>query len=98
MARKRKRISRLNDVVKFQITALAKFGFSHRFLAAMVFHKTLAQVSDGEIASVSGYCHRRRIRVSDWRNGLTALARQYATRGMKPPKKKKRQRRLRVAA
>ena len=108
--RKRKRKSPLNDLVRFQVKALAKFGFSYRYIASMVFHKPTNRVTASEIASVQGFCYRNGLKVSDWRNGITPVSRQYATRGMKPPKKRKKprvsrkqqqtvkRRRLRVAA
>lgn len=99
MARHKKRRSPLNDLVRFQVRALAKFGFSHRYIAAMVFHKPIRRVNDGELSCVQSFCYRNELRISDWRNGISAISRQYATRNMKPPKKKgKRRRRLRIAA
>ena len=97
--KKRKRESHLNDLVRFQVKALARFGFSHRYIASMVFHKPIGRITESEISCVRSFCYRSELRVSDWRNGATAVSRQYATRGMKPPKKRKRRRRrLRIAA
>ena len=98
MAQKKKRKKRkspLNDLVRFQIKALAKFGFSHRYIASMVFHKPVGRVTESEIASVQGFCYRNGLKVSDWRNGRSLLSRQYATRSLKPSKK--RRKRLKIA-
>lgn len=91
MARRRK--SLLNDLVRFQIKALASFGFSHRYIASLVFLKPLSRVTSAELTCVQGFCQRQEIRVSDWRNGKTTRAEQFATRGMKPPRRRRRRRR-----
>jgi len=89
MAKKKRRQRRLNDLVKFQVKALARFGFSHRYIASMVFHKPADKVTNGELTCIASYCYRNEIRVSDWRNGRTAESRQYSTRCMKPPKNRR---------
>ena len=96
--KRKKRKSPLNDLVRFQVKALAKFGFSHRYIASMVFHKPAGRVTESEIASVRGFCFRNELRVSDWRNGKSPLSRQYSTQSMKPPKKRKRRHPLKIAA
>lgn len=98
MVKHKKRKKLLNDLVRFQIKALGKFGFSHRYIASMVFHKPIEKISDAELACVRSFCYRNKLRISDWRNGISPISRQYATRGMRATKKRHRRRRLRIAA
>lgn len=102
--RKRTRKSRLDDFIRWKITQLAKYGgFSHRYIASLVFEKPFGRVSAQEVACVAGYLSRHKIRVSDWRRGKTAQASSFAQKAIKPKQKDKRllfpkQRRRRAAA
>lgn len=86
-----------SDLKKWQIESLAKFGgFSYRYIASIVFEKPIGRVTRNEVSSVAGYCSRMGIRLSDWRNGRTASAKNHAEKVSRP--KKKDIKRLRIAA
>lgn len=88
--RKRKRIRYLDDIKKWRIEMLAKFGgFSRRYIASQVFGAAFNAVTPGEIASVSGFLSRQKIRLSTWRNGFSIAAQSYAKDVSKPKKRKR---------
>jgi len=72
-------MKRLDDIKKWKAENLAKFGgFSHKFIASLIFQKPIDRVTDKERACIASYLCRHDIRISDWRNGKTVSARQYA--------------------
>ena len=95
MTRKKKRHAKLlNDIVKYQAEALAKWGFSHRYIASICFLKSPERVTPEELHCISGYLHRQRILLTDWRQGRSPRAALYARNAIK---RKRRKVRLRVA-
>jgi hypothetical protein len=97
MPRRKRNLYLDSDLKKFQIESLAKFGgFSHRFIASIAFFKPIGRVTRQEINSVSSYCSRMGIKVSDWRNGRSVMAKNHAEKISRPKKKDKK--RLRFAA
>ena len=88
--RVRKRVKRLDDLKKWRIEMLAKFGgFSRRYIAAQVFGSAINRADRGELACISGYLRRLGIKLRDWRDGLTVAAQTYATDVSTPKKVKK---------
>jgi hypothetical protein len=89
--RKKKRVKRLDDIRKWKAESLAKFGgFSHRFIASLVFEKTMGRVTVKEVACISSFLSRSGIKVSDWRNGNTVQASRYAKDQVRPKKERER--------
>ena len=77
--RRRRRVKRLDDIKKWKAENLAKFGgFSHKFIASLVFQKPIERVTEKERGCIASYLCRNGIRISDWRNGQTVPSRQYA--------------------
>ena len=84
-----KRRNGLDDFAKWKIEQLAKFGgFSHRYIASIVFGKSLERILPAELASVAYVLHSREIHVTDWRNGITPQASAYAAEHSKLARKK----------
>lgn len=67
---------RLNDSQAWRAQMLARNGgFSHRFIAKFVLHKvSLDDVERDEIRAVQAALAHDKVRVTDWRNGLTPLS------------------------
>lgn len=83
--RKKKAAHRLDKLAQWQAMNLGRRGgFSHRFIAALVFHKLIEKVSDEERACIASFLHRNDIKVTWWRDGRTANADAYARAQMKP--------------
>ena len=92
---KKKRL-RIDNLAAWQICQLGRFGgFSHRYIASLVFSKPLGRVTRNDTNCVSSCLHRHDCKVTDWRNGLTAQASEYAAKHVRP---KKRQLKLLIAA
>lgn len=88
----RKRVRRLDDLKKWRIEMLAKFGgFSQRYIASVVFGNHFNTVEPEEIRCVSSYLSRLGIKLRDWRNGFSVSAQSYA-KEVSTPKKQKRYR------
>jgi prephenate dehydrogenase len=89
--------SRLDDLCKWQITQLAKFGgFSLRKIASTVFSKPLLRVTTQDMSCVAAFLSRNKIRLRDWRDGILPQAQALATKVS--TKKKRRHRTVRLAA
>jgi hypothetical protein len=81
---------RLDDFTKWKIEMLARFGgFAHRYIASVIFEKPLGRVTINEIRVVSGFLHRNKMKVSDWRRGRTPMAVAYAQKVTRPKAKEK---------
>ena len=82
----------LTDSQSWRAQMLARNGgFSHRFIAKQVLSKpSLDSVEDEEIRAVRRALYAHRIRLGDWRNGLTPLAMTQARIAIrtKQPRKK----------
>jgi hypothetical protein len=88
LATKKPRVRRLDALQKWQILNLGRRGgFSHRFIAAMVFKKKITKVTDSEHSCVSSHLHRNAVKVTHWRDGVTVSAQVYAQARMTPRKK-----------
>jgi hypothetical protein len=88
----RRRVRRLNDIIKWQVDALAPWGFSAAYIASLVFAKGIDEVSRQEVGCVSGYCYRRSLHLKDWRNGSSPTAASVARRaitGTAPARRKR---------
>jgi len=81
----------LTSIQQFQAENLARMGgFSHKLIAAMVFghrYKT-EKVLASELSSVQRHLGKKKVRVTDWRNGRTVKARACATESIRPKKRK----------
>lgn len=87
-----KRKKRLDDLKKWRIEMLARFGgFSRRYIAAMVFGNPFEDVPEQDIACVSRHLYNANIQLKTWRNGKSPLAVAYA-RDVSKPKKDERKR------
>jgi hypothetical protein len=71
----------MNDIQKYVAERLAtNGGFSHRYIAARIFGRSLEKVSDEEKRQVSGYLTYVKAKVTAWRNGVSVLAQSHAQR------------------
>lgn len=87
----RKRIKRLDDLIKWRIEMLAKFGgFSHKYIASIVFDTTFGRVDKLKTQCISGFLSRQGIRLSNWRNGFSTQSQVYSKQISRPKKAKKR--------
>ena len=76
---RKRRVKRLDNLKKWRIEMLARFGgFSRRYIASEVFGSSLRHVNRGELACISSYLKRLGIKLRDWRDGLTIAAQAYA--------------------
>ena len=67
-----------NDIQQWQIVQLASNGgFANRFIAAHVLGKRPNEVEDYEVRGVQHVLKRHAIRLRDWRNGETQLAKHH---------------------
>ena len=85
---RKKKVARnqvMDRLQQWQAINLARCGgFSHRFIASLVFGKPLEAVADKERSCVSGCLHRAEVKVTNWRNGLTPMAMAHAKGLLKP--------------
>ena len=82
-----KRKKRLDDLKKWRIEMLAKFGgFSRRYIASVVFGNPFEVVPLPDIACVSRHLHNSNIQLKNWRNGKSPVASAYARDVSKPKK------------
>jgi len=79
----------MNDIDKFRIQALGSVGFSHRFIASLVFNKSSHRVTDNEVRKVQYYLYKENTLVTNWRNGKTTQAMNFANAVQKPKKKRR---------
>ena len=87
MARKRRK-NRLDKLQMWQVCQLGKFGgFAHKFIASLVLDKPLNRVTNNETRCVSSCLQRNRIKVMDWRFGITPQAQDYASKHVAPKKR-----------
>lgn len=79
----------LNDIQKWQIEMLARFGgFSHQLIASKV---------NAARNQVSYWLHKSEIKVRDWRNGVSPESIQQIRSVIKPSAKKSRSKSRKVA-
>ena len=84
-----KRRRRIDDFSKWKIEQLGKFGgFSHRYIASLIFEKSLNRVTMNEIHTISYHLHASKVKVTDWRNGRTPQSAEYAKNKAKPKRKR----------
>lgn len=55
-------------------------GFGYRYIAAEVFRTTTIEVTDMQVQCVMNFARREKIRVTDWRTGVSMNAKQYVQR------------------
>ena len=88
--KKKKCVKRLDDLKKWRIEMLARFGgFSRRYIASEVFGSSLKGASKSELVCISSYIKRIGVRLRDWRDGLTISAQAHAKNVSKPKKVKR---------
>ncbi len=79
--RKRRTVRRLDDLAKHKAELMIRFGgFSYRFIAQQVFGIDVGEDSDEAFlarGALMGFARRRKLKVTDWRNGISLPAQQH---------------------
>lgn len=89
--------TRLDDLAKWRIAQMVKFGgFSRKLIASMVFDKPLHRVTSQDVSCIGSFMTRNNLHVRDWRDGLSAQAVHHAKVVSRP--KRKRRKTVRLAA
>jgi hypothetical protein len=79
----------VDDLAKNLICILGSYGYSYRFIAMWAFdYRSIDDVEEKYIQRVGSVLSQNKIRVTDWRNGLTAASADFATQVMKPKQRK----------
>ncbi len=74
-------IARLTEAQKAMVKKMVtEGGFGHRYIAATVFRTTTVEVTDLQVRCVTSFARREKIRVMDWRTGVSMTAKQYVQR------------------
>ena len=69
----------MNSLQEYYAASLAKYGgFSHKAIAAKVFNSTPTRVSFDHVRETQNVLRKNKIRVTDWRNMLSAEAKAAA--------------------
>lgn len=76
---KKQRMRRVNDMDRWRIEQMGiNGGFSHRFITQTVFGKVADDVTESDLNRVRYVLRQRQVKVTDWRCGVTTVARSYA--------------------
>lgn len=80
----------MDSFQEFYAESLARFGgFSHKSIAAKVFHSTPERVSYERVKAVSNYLRKKKVRVMDWRGMVSAEAKAAADLISKPKRRRR---------
>lgn len=56
---------------KWRTEQLANFGFSHKYIASLVFQIPIDKITEKQYRQVANYLLRNSIKLTDFRNGKT---------------------------
>jgi hypothetical protein len=82
---------RFDDLQRWRMEQLSKYGgYSVRFIAAMIFDRSVDKVTPAQRARVASYLTRHELKLRDWRDGRLPQARAYADQALTGFKRGKR--------